>query len=222
MLSKEKLENNHNQVLIYIGTLAIAAGFGLFVSDMSNKLDVAITVVIGLLMYSMFSQIPFMSLKEALSNRRFIVALCIVNYVAVPIVVWVLSLFLPSYPPLLLGVYLVLLTPCIDYVIVFTALGRGNEKAMLIATPVLFITQMLLLPVYLWLFIGEEAAKLIEVTPFVEAFLGLIVLPLGIAIGVQLFAKKGEIRESYTGILSMATCSVYGSYTFRCCGFTNQ
>ncbi len=190
MLSREKLENN--QVLVYIVTLVIAVGFGLCVSDMSNKLDIAISVVIGLLMYSMFSQIPFMSLKEALSNRRFIVALCIVNYVTVPIVVWGLSLFLPGYPPLLLGVYLVLLTPCIDYVIVFTALGRGNEKAMLIATPVLFITQMLLLPVYLWLFIGEAAAKLIEVTPFVEAFLGLIVLPLGIAIGVQLFAKKGE------------------------------
>lgn len=191
MLSKEKLENN--QVLIYIGTLVIAVCFGLFESDMSNKLDVAISVVIGLLMYSMFSQIPFMSLKDALSNRRFIVALCIVNYIAVPIVVWVLSLFLPGHPPLLLGVYLVLLTPCIDYVIVFTALGRGNEKAMLIATPILFITQMLLLPVYLWLFIGEEAAKLIEVTPFVEAFLGLIVLPLGIAIGVQLYAKQGKL-----------------------------
>lgn len=188
MLSRKKLENN--QVLVYICTLVIAVGFGLLAPNISSMLDVTISVVIGLLMYSMFSQIPFMSLKDSLSNRRFMIALCIVNYIAVPIVVWLLALFLPDYSPLLLGVYLVLLTPCIDYVIVFTALGRGNEKAMLIATPILFITQMLLLPIYLWLFIGEEASKLIEVTPFVEAFLGLIVLPLGVAIGIQLLAKK--------------------------------
>ncbi|MFN2369273.1 MAG: arsenic resistance protein, partial [Desulfurivibrionaceae bacterium] len=52
--------------------------------------------------------------------RRFTAALLTVNFVAVPVLVWLLSLFLPQHPPLLLGVYLVLLTPCIDYVIVFT------------------------------------------------------------------------------------------------------
>ncbi|MEK3765401.1 hypothetical protein [Solibacillus sp. FSL K6-4121] len=52
--------------------------------------------------------------------------LCILNYIAVPIVVWLLSQLVPDYPSLLLGLYLVLLTPCIDYVIVFTAIGRGN------------------------------------------------------------------------------------------------
>ena len=191
MISREKLENN--QVLVYLVFLIIAAGFGLIAPDIATKLDVTISIVIGILMYSMFSQIPFTSLKESFSNRRFIVALCIVNYIAVPVVVWVLSLFLPDYPPLLLGVYLVLLTPCIDYVIVFTALGRGNEKAMLIATPILFISQMLLLPFYLWLFIGEEAARLVEVAPFIEAFVGLIVLPLILAIALQLLSNKAKI-----------------------------
>lgn len=193
MFLREKLENN--QVLIYIVILIIAAGFGLIVPDEATKLDMTISIVIGILMYSMFSQIPFTSLKKSFSNSRFIVALCVVNYIAVPIVVWSLSFLLPDYPPLLLGFYLVLLTPCIDYVIVFTALGRGNEKAMLLATPILFISQMLLLPIYLALFIGEEAANLVEVGPFVEAFLGLIVLPLVVSIIVQVIANKVKIGD---------------------------
>ena len=191
MISREKLENN--QVWLYVIVLVIAAGFGLLVPDISGQLNVTISVVIAILMYSMFSQIPFTSLKKSFANRRFIWALLTVNYIAVPIVVWLLSKLLPDYPPLLLGVYLVLLTPCIDYVIVFTALGRGNEKLILMSTPILFITQMLLLPLYLWLFLGEDAARIVEPVPFFEAFFGLIVIPLGIAIAIQLLARKSPV-----------------------------
>lgn len=193
MISREKLENN--QVFLYVIVLLIAAGVGLLAPYVGERLDVTISFVIAILMYSMFSQIPFTALKESFANRRFVGALLTVNYVAVPIVVWLLTMLLPEHPPLLLGVYLVLLTPCIDYVIVFTALGRGNEKVMLISTPILFITQMLLLPLYLWLFIGKEASRIVEVAPFLEAFLVLIVIPLVIAITLQLFAEKSQVGD---------------------------
>ncbi|AND42889.1 MAG: arsenic resistance protein [Bacillota bacterium] len=191
MISREQLENN--QVWLYVIVLMIAAGFGLIVPDFGSQLDATISLVIAILMYSMFSQIPFTSLKESFANRRFIWALLTVNYIAVPIVVWLLSKLLPEYPPLLLGVYLVLLTPCIDYVIVFTALGRGNEKLILISTPILFITQMLLLPLYLLLFIGDDAAEIVNPGPFLESFFGLIVIPLGLAIVLQIYAKKSLV-----------------------------
>lgn len=194
MISREKLENN--QVWLYVIVLIIAAGLGLLAPDSGAKLDATISLIIAILMYSMFSQIPFMSLKESISNGRFIWALLTVNYIAVPIVVWLLSKLLPEHPPLLLGVYLVLLTPCIDYVIVFTALGRGNEKLILTSTPILFITQVLLLPLYLLLFIGKDAAEIVEPGPFLEAFLGLIVIPLGLAIILQVFAKKSPVGST--------------------------
>lgn len=190
MISREKLENN--QIFLYVIVLLLATAVGLFAPTIGKQLDVTISFVIAILMYSMFSQIPFTSLKESFSNRRFIWALLTVNYIVVPIIVWLLTMLLPDHPPLLLGVYLVLLTPCIDYVIVFTALGRGNEKAMLISTPILFISQMLLLPLYLWFFIGDEAANIVDPQPFLEAFLELIVIPLLLAIALQLFAKKSS------------------------------
>ncbi len=193
MIARETLERN--QISLYVFVLLLAGGIGLFAPEMGIHLDITISFVIAILMYSMFSQIPFTTLKESFSNRRFLGALLTVNYIAVPIVVWLLTLFLPNHPPLLLGVYLVLLTPCIDYVIVFTALGGGNEKAMLISTPILFITQMLFLPFYLWLFIGHEASEIVEKGPFLEAFLELIVIPLVIAIIFQLLAKKSIIGQ---------------------------
>ncbi|MEK4385591.1 arsenic resistance protein [Solibacillus sp. FSL W7-1464] len=189
MISRDQLEKN--QVTIYIITLLLAGFSGLNFSRLQSQLENSIPLILGILMYSMFVQIPFASLKKSFVNRRFFYAICIVNFFAVPIVVWVLTFFIPYYPPLLLGVYLVLLTPCIDYVIVFTALGKGNEKAMLSATPFLFVAQMLLLPFYLWLFIGEKAANVVEVAPFVEAFVTFIVLPLFFALIVQLLSKEG-------------------------------
>lgn len=199
MILKEQLENN--QVPIYIITLLLAGFVGVNFSDVQSLLEYLIPIIIGILMYSMFVQIPFVALKNCFVNLRFFYALCIVNFVAVPIVVWMLMLFLPDYPPLLLGVYLVLLTPCIDYVIVFTALGKGNEKAMLSATPFLFIAQLLLLPVYLWLFIGNQAASIVEMTPFVEAFVTFIVFPLVAALIVQLLTKEGGLIKEISSWL---------------------
>ena len=65
---------------------------------------------------------------------------------------------------------MVLLTPCIDYVIVFTRLAGGSDRRLLAAAPLLMLAQMALLPVYLWLFMGSELADIVEPGPFVEAF----------------------------------------------------
>ncbi|XKG17704.1 hypothetical protein LG283_07795 [Exiguobacterium aurantiacum] len=74
----------------------------------------------------------------------------------------------------MLGVYLVLLTPCIDYVIVFTKMGKGNESILLKVTPILLILQTILLPIYLFVLLGEKAISIVRMGPFLDAFLFLI------------------------------------------------
>ncbi|OAB47909.1 arsenic resistance protein [Paenibacillus antarcticus] len=194
MITREQLENK--QIWIYVVSLFIGAIVGLTSSTLSSFLFFTISPVLAILLYSMFAQIPFLQLRESLSNGRFIGALLITNFIIVPIVVWLLTQLFPQTPPVLVGVYLVLLTPCIDYVIVFTQLGRGDEKLMLAATPILFVVQMILLPFYLWLFIGEEAANMMRIGPFIEAFLSLIVLPLILAICTQMWAMRSPKGHS--------------------------
>lgn len=189
-ITRETLENQ--QIWIYGGSLIFGGILGIN-TGIGTNLEWMISPLIAILMYGMFAQIPFLKLREAIANFKFISALLIGNFIAVPIVVWILTAIFPQSPPILLGVYLVLLTPCIDYVIVFTQLGKWNEKLILASTPILFVVQMILLPVYLWIFIGGEMAEFFEVSPFLEAFLFLIVVPLIFAVISQVWAKKREI-----------------------------
>lgn len=192
-MTREQLENH--QIWIYVFSLMIGGLLGFTNEEFGAALDWMISPLIAILMYGMFAQIPFLKLREAIANLKFMGALLVGNFIAVPTIVWILTALFPQSAPVLLGVCLVLLTPCIDYVIVFTQLGKGNEKLMLAATPILFVVQMMLLPLYLWLFIGEEMVGIVQVDPFLEAFLLLIVLPLIIAVITQLWAKKNERGE---------------------------
>ncbi|MBM6384314.1 MAG: arsenic resistance protein [Paenibacillus sp.] len=183
------------QTWFYIVALLIGAAIGLGNAEGGSALHGAVSPVLAILLYSMFTQIPFLQLKQSLSNLRFIGAVLTANFVIVPVIVSLLTWIFPQSPAALIGVYLVLLTPCIDYVIVFTQLGRGNEKLMLAVTPILFVVQMVLLPLYLWLLTGEEAAQLMKVGPFVEAFLVLIVIPLILAILTQVLSRGRAVGE---------------------------
>lgn len=193
-MSLEKLEQK--QIWLYGLALAVGAGLGKWLPDLGAGLEFLITPVLAVLLYGMFAQIPFLHLRAAFSNRVFAVALLTVNFIVVPLVVWLLTHFLPQHPPLLLGVFLVLLAPCIDYVIVFTHLGRGNARLVLASTPLLLIAQMFLLPLYLWLFMGKDAVRIMQAGPFLEAFLMLVVLPLLLALATEYWAKRkrgGEV-----------------------------
>lgn len=86
----------------------------------------------------------------------------------------------------------------------FAHLGRADAKLLLAATPALLLLQIALLPVYLALLLGEEAAQLVQVGPFLHAFLWLIAVPLVLAGLVQLWAGRaanGLGAASLFGIL---------------------
>lgn len=187
---RDKIE--HNQVSIYAITIIIAIVIGLMFPAI-HILNDGLPLALGILMYSMFLQIPFADLKASFSHRKFMLALLISNYIVVPLFVYVLIQFLPNQPAIIFAVLLVLLTPCIDYVIVFTQIGKGDAKLMLASTPLLFITQILLLPFYIWLMMGKGFLSSLSILPFVESFLFLIVIPFIVAILVQTLSTKNTI-----------------------------
>jgi arsenite transporter len=120
------------------------------------------------------------------------------NFLVIPAVAWLLARLAPQEPAFLLGIYLVLLTPCIDYVIVFAGIGGGEDRLVLASTPALMLLQMLLLPFYLWLFMGAGLVAAVDVGPFLEAFLLLIVLPLGLALLTERWAKRNRAGERWS------------------------
>lgn len=190
-MTRDTLE--HNQIAIYFVAVLLAAAFGVFAPLSAQGLGVLVTPAIALLMYAMFLQIPFLDLRQGLGNKRFICALLLANFILVPLLVWALTRGLVERPALLVGALLVLLTPCIDYVVVFTHIGKGDSRLMLAATPVLLLLQLALLPVYLSFMLGAQSAVVVAVGPFVEAFLLLIMLPMLLAVVTTALARRSSV-----------------------------
>lgn len=125
-----------------------------------------------------------------------------VAVVLVPIVVFALSRFVAHDQALLIGVLLVLLTPCVDYVMVFSALAGAAHERLLAAAPLLMLLQLLLLPLYLVVLVGRDMADVVEIAPFVEAFVVLIAIPLAAAAAIQWLSSRHR-----AGVAIMTTMS---------------
>lgn len=184
-----------HQVLLYLGAIALAVVLGSTLPDAARALEHAITPVLGVLLYVTFLGIPFGRIARAVRDVRFLVVLLVLNFAVVPLVVWALTRFVAHDAALLVGVLLVLLTPCVDYVVVFTGIAGGDRERLLAATPVLMLVQILLLPGFLWLMAGAEAVAAFDVRPFVEAFALLIALPLALAALTQLWERRARFAR---------------------------
>lgn len=184
----ERLE--HHQIAVYLAAVALGVLIGVVAPGAEHTFEALIYPVLGALLYVTFLQVPFTALRAAFSDRRFLLAAMGLNFLVVPVVAFALSRFAPGGRAIELGVLMVLLTPCIDYVIVYTRLAGGSHRRLLAAAPLLMLTQMVLLPVFLWLFMGSELADTVEPGPFVEAFLVLIALPLALAWATEAWATR--------------------------------
>ena len=194
-MDREQLEKN--QIPVYFVAVIVAAIGGLLAPNASQALGALVTPAIAVLMYTMFLQIPFLDLREGLANKRFMTALLTANFVAIPLLVWALTMGLTGHPAILVGALLVLLTPCIDYVVVFTHIGKGDSKLTLAATPLLLLLQLVLLPLYLAFMLGNDSGVVISVGPFVEAFVVLIALPLVLAVATAAGTKRSRVVEGW-------------------------
>ncbi|MBT2538246.1 arsenic resistance protein [Arthrobacter sp. ISL-69] len=178
------------QIGLYVAAIVAGASVGFVAPGSASALELAINPVLGLLLYATFLGIPFASLGRAARDLRFMAAVLVVNFAVVPVVVFGLSRFVAGDEALLVGVLLVLLTPCIDYVIVFTGLAGGASDRLLAAAPVLMLAQMLLLPVYLLIFVGPDLVSAIDPSPFVQALVGLTIIPLALAALTQWWTRS--------------------------------
>lgn len=190
------------QIPIYFGAVAVAVVTALLVPG-TTALEGAINPALALMLYVTFLQVPLADLGRSFASGRFLTALLLANFVAVPLLVAAMLPLMPADTLLRFGILLVLLTPCIDYVVTFAHLGRADAKLLLAATPSLLIAQMLLLPVYLKVLLGADAASLVQPEPFVHAFIWLIGVPLVLAGVTQLWASRTTVGRQASSALSL-------------------
>ena len=182
--------------------------------DTSHPLELGIYPMLGALLYATFLQVPFTRVTEAFRDVRFLATVLAVNFVVVPLVVAGLVAVVSMEQAVLLGVLLTLLTPCVDYVIVFSGLAGGDNQRLVAASPLLMLAQMAALPLLLWLFVGPELGDIVEVGPFLEAFGILIVLPLMLAWATEAFAVRHRAGEAVTRGMTAAMVPLMAATLF--------
>lgn len=195
---------DRHQIPIYLAGLAAGAAVGAAWPAGGHAWEAAIYPVLGALLYATFLQVPFTKLTAAFRDVRFLAAVLAMNFIVVPLVVAGLTALVSLPQAVLLGVLLTLLTPCIDYVIVFCGLAGGDHQRLLAAAPLLMLVQMLALPLLLWLFVGPELAEIVDIGPFLEAFLILIVAPLLLAWATEGLATRHRSGQVIASAMSTA------------------
>jgi len=110
----ERMERR--QVSLFLAALALGALVGWLAPAAAPALSLAITPVLGLLLFATFLGVPLVVVGRRVFDLRrvdlrFAGSVLTVNFVIVPVVVFGLSRFVAADRALLLGVLLVLLTP---------------------------------------------------------------------------------------------------------------
>src|SRR5690606_9910525 len=118
------------QILIYFATICVAGVFSVWVPS-AVRLASAISPALAVMLFVTFLQVPITRIRRALPDRRFLGALLIANFVAIPLLVSVLIPLVGENTLLRLGVLMVLLTPCIDYGGTFSHIGRADARLLL-------------------------------------------------------------------------------------------
>jgi arsenite transporter len=199
-VTRQQLERN--QVWFYLVAILAGLAAGAAAPALSPLLEAVLWPALGLLLYTTFTQVPLTHLPEAFRDRRFMGAVLAGNFLIVPLAVWALLALAPPDPVVRLGILLVLLVPCTDWFITFTHLARGDTARAIAITPVILLVQIALLPLYLWLFMGETFAEILAADPILTVFVLLIGLPLIAAFLTERWAESGQGREAVTAQLA--------------------
>lgn len=183
-----------HQVWVYLAAVLAGLALGAAAPQAGPAMELLLWPSLALLLYATFTQVPLAHLPAAFRDARFMTAVMIGNFVVLPLVVWALLALVPDDPAVRLGVLLVLLVPCTDWFITFAHQAGGDVRRAIAVTPAVLLVQIVLLPVYLWLFLGEGFADLVSAERMATVFGVVIVVPLALAYLTERWVEQAPAR----------------------------
>lgn len=180
----DRLTLESRQVWIYLAGILGGLLVGGVWPDIAPAFETLLWPTLVLLLYATFVQVPLLHLRDAFRDHRFVAAVIIGNFIALPLLAWGLVQWLPADSAVRLGVLLVLLVPCTDWFITFSQLGGGNVPRAIAVTPLNLVLQLPLLPFYLWLMLDASMTAQISFAEIWPALL-VVVVPLIVAVASE-------------------------------------
>ncbi|MFA1819862.1 arsenic resistance protein [Virgibacillus oceani] len=163
--------------------ILIAVGIGLLLGHFTFFAQNAGSFIMPfllLMLYGLFLTIPLDQFKKAFSNIKFLGSSTILNFIWTPVLAWGLgAIFLADHPALWIGFIMLMVTPCTDWYLMFTSIAKGNVSLSTSVLPINLIFQVLLLPVYLFIFAGT--IQPVPLSTFIESIVLVLVIPFTLA-----------------------------------------
>lgn len=168
--------------------------------NVGNTLALGVVVGLFMMIYPAMTNVRVDDLNQAFRSPKQLLIVAFANYAIAPFFMFALAqLFLRGDEDLHTGLVLYGIAPCIAMVIVFTFLARGNTPLALVLVAFNSVAQMIVLPFYAKLLIGNVHFDVLVVGESVVLYLGLP-LVLGFLtrrVGVQRLGEQGfeRLRE---------------------------
>ena len=203
--------------------LLIAMALGLLLGQINHLPQLAVHLVFPfliLMLYALFLNIPLGQIKESFQNRSFALASFSINFIWTPFLAWTLGyFFLPDSPALQLGFLMLMVTPCTDWYLAFTAQAKGNLSLSTAILPANLLLQILLLPTYLFFFSGVLGTFNWQILghsilwglalPFLLALLTRTIWPLAKYPGYGNFFKNAQAQFLNLAVMAMFAAEGY-------------
>ena len=175
-------------VLLPIAIL-LGIGTGHFLPQIGSNLGAVIDPLVLTLLFLVFFEMRFSPIRKASDHLGFLSLAWVSNFIVIPALAWVLAvLFFGSQPALYAGLLLYLLFPCTDWFLAFTRIAGGDVALGSALIPINLISQLLLFPIYLALFIGSDTS--LDLIGIGKTFGQWFLIPLLLAMSVRFLLSK--------------------------------
>ena len=164
---------------------------GTFVLTVPNAISLGVPIGLFAMMYPAMTNVRVGEVGDAFRSPRQLGVVLFFNYLVAPVVMLGLANVFVSDPELHTGLVLYGLAPCIAMVIIFTFLAKGNTPMALVFVALNSVAQMILIPVYARLLIGNVNFDVLIVAESVVLYLGLP-LVLGVLTRMAVTSRGGE------------------------------
>ncbi len=146
---------------------------GTFVFNVPNAISLGVPLGLFFMMYPAMTNVRLTEVGRAFRSPRQLGTVLVFNFLIAPFFMLLLANIFVSDPELRTGLILYGLAPCIAMVIIFTFLAKGNTPMALVFVALNSVMQMILIPVYARLLIGNIDFDVWVVAESVLLYLGL-------------------------------------------------
>ena len=188
---------------LLLGAIFIGATLGLAAPSAGNALSATVDATLLAMIFLLFFELRPTNVLQGLGNVRFLALAWSANFLIVPVIgVTIAALAVPNQPLIFAGLMIYFLAPCTDWLLGFTRLARGDTTLGAALIPINLISQLILFPLWLWLFTRHSGVVDMASVPGLLA--EWFVVPLIAAQAARFVLKKLLPQAMFERVLNVA------------------